>query len=78
MQQKAQQETPCLFGLQEVGPCPQELNPNNRGSVLARVSYREQCFLRDQSIAVVLIAFFQPHQKEITAEERYSLARTLK
>ena len=34
-------------------------------SVLARDNRKEWCFLRDQSIAVVLITFFQPHQKKI-------------
>ena len=49
-------------------------------SVLARGSGKERCFLRDQSIAVVLVTFFQPHQRKMTylrAEEHRSLARTL-
>ena len=33
-------------------------------SVLARGSCKERCFLRDQSIAVVLITFFRPHQRK--------------
>ena len=32
-------------------------------SVLARSSSEERCCPRDQSIAVVSITFFQPHQK---------------
>ena len=46
-------------------------------SVLAGGSCKEQCFLRDQSIDVVLITFFQPHQMKIIylrAEEHRSLA----
>ena len=49
-------------------------------SVLARGSGKERCFLRDQSTAVVLITFFQPHQRKtiyLRAEEHHSLARTL-
>ena len=50
------------------------------GSVLARGSCKERCFLRDQSIAMVLITFFRPHQRKmiyLRAEEHRSLARTL-
>ena len=46
-------------------------------SVLARDSCKERCFLRDQSIAVVLITFFHPHQRKdiyLRAEEHRSLA----
>ena len=42
-----------------------------------RGSCKEQCFLRDQSIVVVLITFFRPHQRKIIylrAEEHHSLA----
>ena len=42
-------------------------------SVLARGSCKERCFLRDQSTAVVLITFFQPHERKIVylrAEEQ--------
>ena len=46
-------------------------------SVLARGSCKERCFLEDQSIAVVLITFFQPHQRKsiyLRAEEHRSVA----
>ena len=49
-------------------------------TVLARGSCKEQCFIRDQSIAAVLMTFFQPHQRKmihLRAEEHCSLARTL-
>ena len=35
------------------------------GSVPARGICKEWCFLTDQSIALVLIKFFRPHQKKI-------------
>ena len=46
-------------------------------SVLARDNRKEWCFLRDENIAVVLLTFFQPHQKRIVylrAVEHHSSA----